>query len=92
MQLIHVLVQPYISTFLNVFDEIILQLIVIISGLTAVEFVDNNDETFVLIIIYLLVILPVMSLIAIKLCLNITVIQKGIKDCKTKFSSVQYTT
>ena len=85
MQIIHVLVHPYISTFLNVFDGIILQLVVIISGLPAVEFIDNYDETFVLIIIYLLVILPAMSFIAIKLWLNITVIQKGIKDCKTKY-------
>ena len=33
MQLIHVLVKPYVSTIHNIFDGIILQLIVIISVL-----------------------------------------------------------
>ena len=85
MQLIHVLVQPYISTFLNVFDGIILQLIVIISGLSAVEFVDNYDETFVLVVAYLLVISPLASFVAIKLWFNINTIINAIKDCKVKY-------
>ena len=85
MQLIHVLVQPYISTFLNVFDGIILQLIVIISGLSAVEFVDNYDETFVLVVAYLLAILPLASFVAIKLWFNINAMINAIKDCKVKY-------
>ena len=85
MQLIHVLVQPYISTFLNVFDGIILQLIVIISGLSAVEIVDNYDETFVLAITYLLVILPLTSFVAIMLWFSKKAIINAIKDCKVKY-------
>ena len=85
MQLIHVLVQPYISTFLNVFDGIILQLIVIISGLSAVEIVDNYDETFVLVIAYLLVILPITSFVAIKLWFNKKTIINAIKDLRVKY-------
>ena len=84
MQLIHVLVQPYISTFLNVFDGIILQLIVIISGLPVVEFVDNYDETFVLTITYVLVILPLTAFIAMKLWLNKKNILNVLKDCRVK--------
>ena len=39
MQLIHVLVKPYVSTIHNIFDGIILQLIVIIFVLPIVEFI-----------------------------------------------------
>ena len=85
MQLIHVLVQPYISTFLNVFDGIILQLIVIISGLSAVELADNNDETYLLVIAYLLVILPLTSFVAINLWFNRKTIINVIKDCRVKY-------
>ena len=85
MQLIHVLVQPYISMFLNVFDGIILQLIVIISGLSAVEIVHNYDETFVLMITYLLVILPLTSFVAIMLWFNKKTIINAIKDCRVKY-------
>ena len=84
MQLIHVLVQPYISTFLNVFDGIILQLIVIISGLPVAEFVDNYDETFVLTITYVLVILPLTAFIAMKLWFNKKNILNVFKDCRVK--------
>ena len=52
MQLIHVLVRPYVSTISNVFDGIILQLIVIISGLSTVKLVDNYNESSVLVITY----------------------------------------
>ena len=77
MQLIHVLVRPYASTIHNIFDGIILQLIVIISVLPIVEFVDNYDETFVLVIIYLLVILPLTSFITIKFWINRNIIQNA---------------
>ena len=85
MQLIHVLVQPYISTFLNVFDGIILQLIVIISGLPVVEFVDNYDETFVLAITYVLVILPLTAFIAMKLWFNKKNILDALNSCRVKY-------
>ena len=84
MQLIHVLVQPYISTFLNVFDGIILQLIVIISSLPVVEFVDNYDETYVLAITYLLVTMPLAAFIAMKLWFNKNNILNVLKDGKEK--------
>ena len=78
MQLIHVLVRPYASTIHNVFDGIILQLIVIISVLPVVEFVDNYDETLVVVVAYLLVICPITLFIAIKLWTIIH--RKGIHD------------
>ena len=44
MLLIHVLVKPYASTMHNIFDGIVLQLIVIISVLPVVEFADEYNE------------------------------------------------
>ena len=85
MQSIHVLVRPYASIILNVFDGIILQLIVIISVLSVVEFVDNYDETFVLVVTYLLLILPLLAFVIMKLWLNIKIIQNAVKDCKMKY-------
>ena len=58
MQLIHVLVRPYASTIHNIFDGIILQLIVILSVLPVVELADYYKKTFLQVIIYLSVILP----------------------------------
>ena len=80
MALIHLLVRPYNSTFHNIFDGIILQLIVIICGLSVFQFVNNYDETFVLVTTYLFIILPFTSFIALKLFLNINTIQNAIKD------------
>ena len=84
MALIHVLVRPYTSTIHNVFDGIILHLIIIISVLSIVEFVDNYDETFVLVIAYLLIILPLTSFMAIKLWVNKSNIQNAFKHWNNK--------
>ena len=82
MQLIHLLVRPYASTINNIFDGIILQLIVIISVLPVIEVVDQYNETFVIVIIYFLVILPLISFIAIKVWINKNIIQIAL--CKYK--------
>ena len=55
---------------------IILQLIVIISVLPVVQLIGNYDETLVLVIAYLLVICPIITLIVIKLWIN----WKGIEN------------
>ena len=91
MALIHVLVRPYTSTIHNVFDGIILHLIISISGLPVVEFVDNYDKSFAVVIIYLLVILPSTSFIAIKLWVNKSNMQNNCKDyitCCHKYTAV----
>ena len=84
MALIHVLVRPYASTFHNIFDGIILHLIIIISGLSIVEFVDNYNETFVLVVTYSLIILPLASFVAIKIWVNKSNMQNDCKGCITK--------
>ena len=79
MALIHVLVKPYVSTIHNIFDGIILHLIIIISALTKVDLIDNYDETFVLVITYLLVIMPLTSFIVIRFWVNKKHIQIAFK-------------
>ena len=90
MQLIHVLVRPYASTIHNIFDGIILQLIVIISVLPVIEFVDQCDKIFVIVIIYVLLILPLISFIAIKVWINKDIIQIVYYKCKHIFISCYY--
>ena len=85
MALIHVLVRPYVSEMHNIFDGIILHLIVIISVLRMAEFVDNYDETFVLLISYFLAVLPLVGFIAIRLWVNKITIQNAFKHLDRKY-------
>ena len=94
-QLIHLLVRPYASTIHNIFDGIILQLIVIISVLPVIEFVDQYDKIFITVIIYVLVILPLISFIAIKarnhlISKKVNIIQIASYKCITIFSTCYY--
>ena len=86
MQLIHVLVRPYASVILNIFDGIILQLIVIISVLPIVEFVDEYNRTLVLVIAYLLVIFPLTAFAIMKVWTNKKSIQNGLIHLERKLS------
>ena len=80
MALIHVLVKPYVSTIHNIFDGIILHLIIIISALTKVDLIEDYDETFVLVITYCLVVMPLTSFIVIKIWVNKKQIQTTFKS------------
>ena len=84
MQLIHVLVRPYVSAINNIFDAIILQLIVIISVLSLVKFPENYEESFIVVTAYLLVILPLTSFVSIKLWINRKSMQSEFKLLKQK--------
>ena len=85
MQLIHVLVRPYASTIHNIFDGIILQLIVIISALPVVEYVDDYHETSVLVVTYILLYLPIVLFIAIKIWINGNNIENTFEGWIVKF-------
>jgi len=87
MGLIHVLVRPYVSTIPNIFDGVILQLIVIISVLSIVEFVDYY-KTFVVVTAYILIISPLVSFIVIKLWINRNKIKNTLKYWVEKFSHI----
>ena len=79
MALIHLIVRPYVDTVHNIFDEIILQLIVIISVLPIIEFTGSYNKTFVAVVGYAFVILP-LSCLTVKLWFNRDRIQNTIKS------------
>ena len=80
MALIHLVVRPYADKLYNIFDGIILQLIVILSVLPIVDFVENYDETLVAVVAYLCTILPLASFTTMKLWINRNGIQDIIKS------------
>ena len=86
MQLTHVSVRPYSSAILNIFDGIILQLIVIISVLRVVEFVEDYNKSLVMAVGYLLVILPLTAFGIMKLWANKKNIQNGLIYLRRKLS------
>ena len=92
MALIHLIVRPYVDKVHNIFDGIILQLIIIISVLPIIEFTGSYDETLVAVVIYAFVILPLTSFLAIKLWFNKNRIQNNIKSaiikCKHKYNAI----
>ena len=79
------------STIHNIFDKIILQLIVIISVLPVTDLVDNYDEVFIIMISYALVIIPLI-IIVIKAWINkkVNIIQIAFYKCKNIFISCYY--
>ena len=84
--LIHLIVQPYNSTSQNILDGIILQLIVIVSVLPIVEFVDSYYAGVIVIMAYLLIVLPFTSFVMINLLTNKKNIYNIIKQCSAKLS------
>ena len=85
MALIHLIVRPYVDTVHNIFDGIILQLIVIISVLPIIEVTGSYNETLVVILCYGFAILPLTSFLTIKLWLNKNRIQNTIKSVIIKY-------
>ena len=78
--LIHLITRPYVKTIHNIFDGVILQLIVIIPTLPIIEFVDNYNRNLVAMITYILIILPIISFITIKLLLHKNEIKCAVKN------------
>ena len=85
MALIHLIVRPYVDKVYNVFDGIILQLIIIISVLPIIEFTGNYNETLVTVVAYGVVVLPLTSFLTFKLWLNKNGIQDTIKSVIIKY-------
>ena len=85
MALIHLIVRPYADKVYNIFDGIILQLIVIISVLPIIEFTGSYNEILVVVLVYAFVVSPITSFLTIKLWLNKSRIQNFIKSVIIKY-------
>ena len=93
MALVHLIIRPYVKTIHNIFDGVILQLIIIIPILPIIEFVDNYNRNLVVVITFLLIILPITSFITIKLMIHKTEIKNTIKDWfKMCLRKIEYAT
>ena len=83
MALIHQLLKPYAHHYLNLFDGAILQLTILVSFLSLVEFFDGFDSNLVVGTVYALVLLPLVGLIIMKLLIRRMKIRKMIVYCHT---------
>ena len=76
MDLIHQILRPYSNSLLNVFDGIILHLLVLVSVLPLVEFFNNFDSNLVVGMAISLVILPLLIFTIMSLAINKEKIRK----------------
>ena len=88
MDLVHHILRPYSNSLLNMFDSIILHLLVLVSVLPLVEIVNNFDSNFVVGIALCLVILPLLIFIIMSITINKEKIRKLLGYCYTKCSQL----
>ena len=89
MALIHHILKPYTNPLLNDFDGIILQFLVLVSGLPVVEFFDNFDTNLLAGITFILVIFPLLIFITLSMTINREKIKKLPRYCYVKFTQIK---
>ena len=82
--LIHQILKPYHDRWLNVFDGIILHLLVLVSVLPLAELFDSFNYNFVAGNAFVLVILPSVGFIAMKIIINRRRIKRYVGYCYLK--------
>ena len=85
MSLIHQISRPYSNNFLNVFDGVVLHLIVLVSALPLVQFFDGFNSNLLVWLGFNLVALPSISYVAMTIVINKASIKKLIKHCNLKW-------
>ena len=83
--LVHLTVRPYADKIHNIFDGIVLHVIVITSVLPVTEYVDNYNEILVSVFAYLCTVLPLISFFIIKLWINKNKIFDIVKSLSVKY-------
>ena len=86
--LIHLILKPYSNSLLNYFDGAILQLLILISALLFVEFIDHSDTTVFMGITFVVVMLPLLIFITMSLMINKEKVKKFLSYCYTKCSQI----
>ena len=89
MALIHQLLKPYSNSLLNNFDGTILQILVLISVLSLVEFFSNFDANLLVGITFILVILPLLIFMTMSLMINKEKIKRFPEYCYTKCTQLR---
>ena len=78
--LIHLIIRPYKEAIYNIYDGVILQLIVIVSFLPTVRYFDgDSNATLLVVITYLLIVFPLVSFIIMHLLIHKKKIKSGIQ-------------
>ena len=83
MDLVHQFSKPYANNSLNLFDGAILHQTILVSFLPLVEFFDSFNSTLVTGTMYVLVLLPLVSLITVKVLIHRENIKNMIIYCST---------
>ena len=83
--LIHLIVRPYADDVLNVFDGVILQLMVLVTVLPLFEYVDTFDSGLVVGTAFVLMILPLMHFTVVKAFTSKQALQANAKKIIAKF-------
>ena len=68
--LVHQSLRPYSSSLLNVFDGMILHFLVLVSALPLVESFDSFNSSFIAVITFILVTLPVLIFVTMSVMIN----------------------
>ena len=87
--LVHQILKPYFNSFLNAFDTAVLQLMILVSVLSLVEFSDGFESNLIVGTALSLVTLPLISFIGAKLFLNKGKFKRFISYCYLKCISFQ---
>ena len=86
--LIHLILKPYSNPLLNDFDGAILHLLILISALPFVEFIDNSYTNVLMGITFVIVMLPLLIFITMSIMINKEKIRKFPSYCYTKCSQI----
>ena len=78
LSLLQVMIRPYTSNLLNMFDGMILQLMIVVSML---PLVDNFDQDLLLIFVFIIVLLPIGAFLMMEIYLYKGTIKKVAKTC-----------
>ena len=89
INLTHQNFRPYSITALNVFDGVILHLLVLVSVLPFAEFHNNFDSSLVFGVTYILVILPLLIFVIMSLIINKENVESLLKYCYIKYLQLQ---
>ena len=89
MDLIHQILRPYSNSLLNVFDGVILHLLVLVSVLPLVEFFNSFNSNLIVEMAFSLVILPLLIFITMSLTINKEKIKKFPGYCYIKCSQLK---
>ena len=81
--LVHLIIRPYSKLVLNVFDGVVLHIMILVAVIPFVRHYDNSNSDAVLILAYILVLLPLIIFIAMELSINKEDIKKMIQTIKS---------